>query len=572
MPRILAIDWDQYEVRALVAQVNGAKVRIEQLVTGPMFDQSARPVSSVDPDASQFPAKKTDSDPIDSRQNASTDVSRGTDATRSDEPATTDADASADASVTEYPSENDSDERGGTERNDREREDVLGRNPPAKPDPAIALRNLLAKIHSVPSTVIVGVGRYAVEAFPVSLPPTKDAEVPGLVQVQAMSESALYTEDAALDYAILSGKPGEPREALGVVLPANRLQDFRAICTEAGLKPSRMMLRLFGTVALYRRQVASNSTQMAHTATLVVSRNGDEADLLVMYQDQILLTRSVRLPSEVQMDVVSERLAGEIHRTFVVAATGVLAEKNLQMGQVLLLGTPEECRTILPKLKHLEDTLKIGSLSPFDGFILPSSGKLPERPGRFASLLGFAVEEGKKTYAIDFLHPKRPPPPPNYQRIALLVVALLLVVFGGFYWNRMESDAVLDAQISQRQTELSKLEKAGKKLQPTRNLVEDIGKWENSQIVGLDELRDLSSWFPATRDAIVTQFSISQSRSGPMMEIKGQARNAETVTYIVDQFRTRGYTYQIRDTQLRQIGGQYSWVFEIAVSLKPRRG
>ncbi|MDD3470205.1 MAG: hypothetical protein PHE53_09550, partial [Thermoguttaceae bacterium] len=512
MPRILAIDWDQYEVRALVAQVNGAKIRIEQLVTGPMFDQSARPISSADVDDSQASSKQTANTPssaaISSNGTDSTIAARaqtGTDSKTSPErdgspemgeSRQSDRTSSTDSLVTE----NTLEKRDSTERGSEAGDAAAGRNRPvSKPDPAVALRNVLAKIHSVPSTVVVGIGRYAVEAFPVSLPPTKDAEVPGLIQVQAMSESALYTEEAALDYAILSGKPNEPREALGVVLPVNQLQDFRTICTEAGIKPSRMALRLFGTVALYRRQMTDELSKTAHTATLVVSRNGDEADLLVMHQDQILLTRSVRLPSEVQMEVVSERLAGEIHRTFVVAATGILSERNLQMGQVLLLGTSEECRTILSKLKHLEDTLQIRCHSPFDGFILPSDGKLPERPGRFASLLGFAVEEGRKTYAIDFLHPKRPPQPPNYRRIALLVVVLLLVVFGGFYWNRMESDAVLDTQIANRQAELSKLEKAGKKLQPTRNLVEDIGKWENSQIVGLDELRDLSSWFPGTR-------------------------------------------------------------------------
>ena len=528
MSRILAIDWDQYEVRVLVAHIQGANLRVEQMLTEPMRDRAGR------------------------RLHAGT-TSGTTVSDRSDD----------------------------DENRDNDRED----QPAAPPDPGQTLRRLLQRVASVPGTVLVGIGRSAVDAFPLSLPPAKDSELPGLVQVQAMQESSLLSEDAVCDYAILSGKPGNRRDAIGFVLSEARLREIRGICTVAGIKPTRILIRLFGSAAFYRqiwrRMDADSPSLSTHggdsdgrstpRSTLLVSRCGDEADLLVMTADEIQLTRTVRLPSEDRPELVVQRLAGEVHRTFVVAETGVLAERGGGIARILLLTTPEESNQLLPLLRHLEDSVRIEIFSPLDLPAVPENGELPEHPGRFASLLGLVLDDGLKKHAVDFLHPRRPPPPPNYRRIAMLAAALVAIVAGGLYWNRTEQYAELDSQILDRQHALQKLETHARKVLPARILVEEIGQWENSQIVCLDELQDLSTWFPSTRDAIVTEYSIAPGRTGPEMRLRGQARNSESVTYIIDQFRARGYDCQVRNSQLRQLGGQYSWSFELLVPVRPRR-
>ena len=356
MARILVVDWDQYEVRALVAHLHGTNVQPEQYLSSPMFDSSGRRVGVRPLRDSQTSETPDDSQSADSSDHAD---HKPTDGKRTDTDRTDIAGRTSGTRISER--ENRSENSESSADMDEPFDDPDDSPRDQRLDPGYTLRRLLENVRPIPSTVLVGIGRHSVEAFPLTIPPTKETEIPGLVQVQAMRESSALTEDAVLDYAILSGDPSGDREAMGVVLPAKNLQQIHAVCEKAGLKPARILIRLFGTASLYRwmnhfqvggksaraaakaaadkkaakvrktakSKLAANSEattgdelQDSRTATvLVVSRNGDEADLLVMSGSEIRLTRTVRLPTAVRPEIVAERLAGEIHRTFVVAET-----------------------------------------------------------------------------------------------------------------------------------------------------------------------------------------------------------------------------------------------------------
>ncbi len=111
-----------------------------------------------------------------------------------------------------------------------------------RPDPAATLKSRLGR-SAARLPALVGVDRASVETLPLTLPPASDAELPELVLNQAMRESASITEDTALDFLPLGGAAGEPREVLAAALAGEAMARIKLVCSRAGIKPVRMLLR-----------------------------------------------------------------------------------------------------------------------------------------------------------------------------------------------------------------------------------------------------------------------------------------------------------------------------------------
>ncbi|MDD4787415.1 MAG: hypothetical protein PHO07_09605, partial [Pirellulales bacterium] len=120
------------------------------------------------------------------------------------------------------------------------------------PDPAATLKSGLGR-SAARLPALVGVDRASVETLPLTLPPATDAELPELVLNQAIRESASITEDTALDFLPLGGSAGEPREVLAAALAADALARIKRVCSQAGIKPARMLLRPYASASLFLR-------------------------------------------------------------------------------------------------------------------------------------------------------------------------------------------------------------------------------------------------------------------------------------------------------------------------------
>jgi Tfp pilus assembly protein PilN len=202
---------------------------------------------------------------------------------------------------------------------------------------------------------------------------------------------------------------------------------------------------------------------------------------------------------------------------------------------------------------------------PFDGLDLGRELRraLPDRPGRFAPLLGMVLAELEETgHAIDFLHPRRRPEPPSRRKklviagvTAALVAVVAAVAFGRVYrgWlnNRIEQLAKESEELDE---ELSQAEKDAK-------AVAAIEKWTATDVVWLDELRMLSEDFPPAKEAMLTSLTCSKGAPGGKMELKGLAENGETIGPMEEGLRNESRRVKVTGDGEDRSQKFYTWRF-----------
>lgn len=417
------------------------------------------------------------------------------------------------------------------------------------------------------STLLVGINRARVEVLQFALPPAKDAELPGLVAMQVLRESPTAEEDSIVDFVVSSEPDGEvasgpaarPRQVTAAVLQPDVLERIQAICQEAGLKPQRLLLRPFAAASLFARRLSP-----AERTCLLVNLVGDEADLLVLVDSRLVFQRTVRLPDQVGEEVVAQRLTAEINRTLVVAQQGPLATAPVE--RVFVYGGAEEHQALVDAIQG-ELSLPVTVVDPFEITDVPDEG-LPGQPGRFAALLGMILDESYGSHALDFLHPKRPPRPVDRRRLliaaASLAVAACLAV-GYYVWDEMGR---IDNEINLLADELRQKADLLKRTASQRQLVQALRDWTASEVIWLDELRDLSIRLPPGRDLMVLRMAMVSERSGGgNIELTGLVRDPLVVPRMEQALRDDYHEIRSRRVQEREPGPRHSWLFESSLSV-----
>jgi hypothetical protein len=412
-----------------------------------------------------------------------------------------------------------------------------------------------------PATV-VGVHRAGVEMLDFTLPPATDAELAPLVYNQALREAQTFDDEASLDFLPMNDDPRQPRQVVAAVLAGAQRKQILQTCAAAGVRPSRIVLRPLAAASLFARTKAP-----LERLCLLVSLVADEADLTILVEGRVVFVRTVRLPAGAGEETTAQRLSAEIARTLVVAQQGALAGSIVE--RAYLYSGPGEHQALVDQLA-VDLSLAVTTVDPFESADV-SGVELPAGAGRFASLLGMVVDESRGSHAIDFLHPRRPPRPPHKGRITALagaVLATLLLVGGHYYWRLLGE---VDDAIAERKAELDQRKDALGRQGRHEDLLGAIEAWSATEIVWLDELRDLSQRFPPARDAVVLRMSLGSARGGRgAIELSGRVRESSIVAQI-----DRALTDEFRTVRSRRVGHQEgekdpSWRFESSISVDPR--
>lgn len=410
---------------------------------------------------------------------------------------------------------------------------------------------------------LVALDRASVDLMTFTLPPAKDAELPELVAHQALRESPLASEDAALDFTPATEDPTEPRQVIAAVLGPQQLRRIQEICTAAGLRPRRIVLRALAAASLYTTLQAE-----AEESLLLVNLLADEADLTVLLGRRPVFLRTVRMPAGLDEEGTAARLAGEIHRTLLVAQQGPLAGRAVD--RLVLFGGRDEHPVLATRLEE-ELSLPLTVIDPFKATGLAGS-IAPEQPGRFASLVGMLRDEAAgRPHAIDFLHPKRPPKPIDRRRPVLAAVALVLLILAAIGYHTYTQVAELDETNQELAERLAELNTLLKKAAAQRQLIEAVRLWKAGEVNWLDELRDLSLRLPPSRDVILSRISMAPGRAGGgQLHLTGLVRDPLVVTEIERRLREA----QHRDVRSQRItpreGEGYTRTFEISATVVPR--
>jgi len=200
------------------------------------------------------------------------------------------------------------------------------------------------------------------------------------------------------------------------------------------------------------------------------------------------------------------------------------------------------------------------------------SGEVPENSGRYAALLGMLLDEAEKRRpAVDFLHPRRKPAPPSRRRLALAGATLLGVILLSTGYTVWEKFATLDAERQTLATRTKQLEQLVKKAAKQQLVVNAVRDWKSSDVVLLDELRDLSLRLPKARDMVVLKFSKAPSRSGWCnFNLQGLVRDPNVISRMERNLRDQ--FHEIRSPRLQGLrqDKDYMWRFESSVTVVAR--
>ena len=439
-----------------------------------------------------------------------------------------------------------------------------GEKKPSKPDVGQSLQNALAGVKLGRVTVVVGVDRASVEMLHLTLPPAKDSELPELVLNQAMRESQNVAEDSALDFLTVAANPAEPRKVTAAALSAEQVQQIMAVCATARLKPVRLVLRPYAAAALF-----AQTAPPEQRVCLLINLIGDEADLTLMVDKQVAFLRTVRLPGAAEEEKRTPRLLAEIQRTLAVALVGELEKEGVQ--GICVFGAPGDHQALIERM-GADLGLTATLLNPFDAAPTPAEFQL-ENPGRFAALLGMAIEEKSgRAPAIDFLRPRRRARPRSRHRNLVVAAAAVLVVaaVGGLmFWDKVSAATADNQQLDAELHNLKGLlEKAGEQ----KRLVEAIHDWQSSDITWLDELRDLSIRFPSARDMVVLRMIVAAAHGGGGdVEIQGMVRDPSIVYRMEENVRDK-FHHEVRSKREQERVHEkiYTWHFETSMSVNRR--
>lgn len=428
---------------------------------------------------------------------------------------------------------------------------------------AEALRAAIREHKAGRATAMLGVDRGSVELVHLTLPPAADNELPELVANQAVRESTMLVDGAAMDFLAMTDDPSQPRKITAAVLPAARLARINAICATAGITPHRMLLRPFASASLFAQTVSP-----PEDVCLLVNRVADEVDLTVLVRGKVIFSRTARLPGEADQETTLQRLVAEINRTMAVSQESMVGESEVE--GIYIFGTPGDQQDLVDEIRE-ELALPAMVIDPFVAVDV-APGVVPDNAGSFASLLGMLLDEARGgTHAIDFLHPRKPPEPKSHRRSILMAAALavVLVAIGGYYiWDRL---AKVDAVNQELASELADLKDLMKQAARKKEVVQTITQWRAGDVNWLDELRDLSIRFPSSRDAIVLKMTLSSARgNGGDIQFSGLVRDPSIVRRMEDNIRDDFHQIRSKRVGERDRDKDYTWRFETSMSVAKR--
>jgi Tfp pilus assembly PilM family ATPase len=430
------------------------------------------------------------------------------------------------------------------------------------PSVGAALQQALSKKKPSRATVLAAAGRADVEFLSMTLPPANDHELPEMVAHETLRLSPQLADDGVIDFVPLAENASEPRSVTAAVCPAEQIQRVTRNLETAGLTPTRLLVRPYALASFARMHSAGDEQP-----SLLVCRVGDEVDLAVVAEARVVYSRTVRLPTQIERSASCDRLVAEIRRTLLVAPPPQLTDETIE--QVLVIGSEEEQRPFADLVTR-ELTLPVRVIDPMTGRMVPPTDQ-PDHVERFAPLIGMLQDEMDGRHAIDFLNPRKPPAPPNRRRQLIAAAGVLIAIAAAGMYYVWDSLGELDAANAQLSGELRELEQTLKKATVKRVLRSSLERWEAESITWLDELRDFSTRFPSSRDAVVLRMSLSRGRGGGgEIDLNGLVRDPAIILRMENSIRDD--FHQIRSKRIQERGQEknYNWHFESLVNLEPR--
>ena len=167
---------------------------------------------------------------------------------------------------------------------------------------------------------------------------------------------------------------------------------------------------------------------------------------------------------------------------------------------------------------------------------------LPDRPGRFAPLLGMLADGLEPVpHTIDFLNPRRRAAPTSRRNAYLLAgMTAVLLVLAALFGVRWQAGR-LDDEIRQLQADTKTWETRASKAAGVEKAASEIEAWTSREVIWLDQLHWFCREFPPAQEAMLTQLRLGPSRKGGEMRLDGLARNVDTLKAMEKALHDKGH-------------------------------
>ncbi|MFN3152355.1 type IV pilus biogenesis protein PilM [Bremerella sp.] len=409
---------------------------------------------------------------------------------------------------------------------------------------------------------IVGINRSAIELQVVTVPPVPDDELPDIVRYQAMRECSSLGEDGVVDFIKMPPAEDGKSRVHAAAISAKNLKSCQKICDTAQIQPQSFYVRSFGAAHL----VASQSRLSGQTF-LIVETLEDRVELTVVSQNEVILTRSTRLPGEPNTEHYIHALQGEIRRTMLAAQSKSISE---EIGKIVILGppmSPDTWHTLGTELKSTVEFLDPLSAEHVSGSLDVS----PEIASQFGALIGMLLADGSSHHAnIDFLNPRRKPDPPDRKRIFVLsgvAAALVVLMVTYLLYSGISSR---DAEIVELKDKIANLQKSNKPLVAIEEEVIEIDNWVSADVQWLNELYRMSKNLPSADEMITTRVHMQPSNTeGGTTALEGFVSDQSVIRKIETSLMDEHHAVLGKGSQERVYGDNYTISFQEYVTITP---
>ncbi|MCS7237654.1 MAG: hypothetical protein NZ899_05210 [Thermoguttaceae bacterium] len=372
---------------------------------------------------------------------------------------------------------------------------------------------------------LVVVSRAHVELRQLTLPPAPDEELPDMVRFQASREFTALEEDWPLDFCPLDADPSQPRNVLAAAMHPRLMARLQEVCQRHRLRLVRVGVRPFTAASVILRAGAD----IRSTPALLVGLFSDEADLSLILDGQVVLSRCARLHGDPLQDEQGVfDLVGQVRRT-IAAAQGMLGARRVE--KVVLCGAGQATLALAERLRgELRQEIVV-----FDPTLLPAiAGAIgqvgADTLGQFVPLVGILEEHaGQAPPTLDFVHPRRRPAPPSRRPYVVAGLVTAAIVLAGTFVYGYAQDVARREEIRQLQDRLKSLEARDRQLSQLEQKVNELSAWEGESVNWLDELYRLASKLPGSEELMLRQIKGTAVAGGGQIEIDGVARSLEAI-------------------------------------------
>lgn len=416
---------------------------------------------------------------------------------------------------------------------------------------------------------LVAVGRANIELRQMTMPPAPPEELPEMVRFQAQRQFTTITPEWLLDFVPLPAEEGESPTVIAAAISPDIVSQIRKTCETCELTPKRLVLRPFAAASLLRRHDRGSH----QPPRIMVDLLADEADLTVLVDEQVVLMRTVRLPSgssdaENLESPQNKSLLGEIRRT-IAAAQNQMGGKRVE--KVIVCGDGSDQKSLC---QYIEQQLSytVETFDPFQQARQKRELIRPEHAGRFTPLIGMLTDELEgASHALDFLHPRRRPEPPSNRRRNVLIgatAAAAALAISAIIWLQLTEK---DNQLALLNIKSNGLKSKVTEAQKHRDDLALIRDFQDSDILWLDELYELCETVPPSQDILVSRVVLGvREPKGGSLQITGYARDSGLIENLRNALSRGGREVVPGGSRFDERHNDYQWQFSETALIEPR--